>query len=248
MLVADLQAAGPGTVPSYPIGGYQPPIGPSQPTTGPDLVIAIEQELQALGYEIEPSGGSELRRKTRESLRRFQKDAGLTVTTEATPVVLQQLRAGRPSPGSKLGHLYLAIEQHLAQKGYPVGIVDGTIDEQGRAAIRAFQRDVGQSQTGVPSESLLNHLASSTIRPTVTTATILDIERELSRRRYSVGPVDGVVDLRTQFGIESYQRHAGLPVTGEATTALLAHMRANPQISAYGYQPQTLTGGSFDSF
>ena len=250
MLVADLQAAGPGTIPNYP-GDYQP-MDPYQPVTdlpqgGKPLVRAIETELAMLGYDVEENEDGVLQHKSREALRKFQRDAGLTVSTsEVSPQVLAAIRSGQAAPGSVLAQRYIAIEQHLAQKGYPVGIVDGVIDSQTRAAIKSFQRDAGTPQAGYPTADLLNQLASSNIRPVTSTAMILEIERELQRRRYSVGPVDGVIDLRTQFGIESYQRHAGLPVTGEATGALLAHMRANPQISAYGYSPQTLPGGTMD--
>lgn len=233
--------------PTYPVGGaseFDQPLDPS--LSGKDLIIAIEKELERLGYNVEENDDGILQRESRQALRQFQRDAGLTVSDEPTVAALAAMRSGRPIPGTALHDRYLKIEQYLAEKGYPVGIVDGYLDAQARAAIRQYQRDIGLQQTGVASINLLNHLSKSNVRASTTSNTVLEIERELQLRRYSVGPIDGVVDLRTQFGIESYQRQAGLPVTGEPTAALLAHMRANPQISAYGYGTSSVISGPYD--
>jgi membrane-bound lytic murein transglycosylase B len=43
----------------------------------------------------------------------------------------------------------------LASKGYAPGVADGVMGPKTRAAIRAFQRDLGLPTTGKPSAELL---------------------------------------------------------------------------------------------
>ncbi len=62
-----------------------------------------------------------------------------------------------------------------------------------------------------------------------------EIQDELEEHGYRPGPYDGVLDAETVAAIRSYQRDAGLPVTGEATPALLDHLRyTSPPVQARG--------------
>lgn len=56
-------------------------------------------------------------------------------------------------------------------------------------------------------------------------STVLEVQRELNQRGYSAGPADGLMGARTRDAIQSYQREQGLLVDGQASTALLAHLR-----------------------
>jgi len=60
--------------------------------------------------------------------------------------------------------LRMDIETALHQRGYDVGRIDGDIDEQSRAAIRQYQTDAGLPADGRPSQDLLAHIETSTIR------------------------------------------------------------------------------------
>ncbi len=59
--------------------------------------------------------------------------------------------------------------------------------------------------------------ASGAIRPEL----VADIQRELQRRGFYDGPVDGVVGLRTDAAIRDFEQAAGLKASGEATDELL---------------------------
>ncbi len=50
------------------------------------------------------------------------------------------------------------LQTRLEQKGYDIGKIDGFIGEKTTAAIRAYQKSKGMSQTGVPTLKLLNSL------------------------------------------------------------------------------------------
>ena len=55
----------------------------------------------------------------------------------------------------------------------------------------------------------------------------LNIEDQLQRHGYLVGPVDGVIDTRARQAIRAYQADVGLSVTGEADGRLFAHLQAS---------------------
>lgn len=51
-----------------------------------------------------------------------------------------------------------------------------------------------------------------------------EIQRLLTQLGYDPGPADGVYGPQTRAAIEAFQRHEGLPVDGQVSDALLAHM------------------------
>ena len=59
-------------------------------------------------------------------------------------------------------------------------------------------------------------------------ATVREVQDELARRGYDVGPVDGRLGPRTKAAIREYERDAGLPVNGLPSPSLRDHMRSHP--------------------
>ena len=118
------------------------------------------------------------------------------------------------------------FEGELQRRMYYVGEVDGEVDDQTRAAIRAYQRDAGLPVTGEPSAELARHLRTSSVRNESETTSLLvwAIENELARRDFYVGPIDGTVDAQTRTAIKSYQRMAGIDHNGKASYPLLQHI------------------------
>ncbi|MFV0296777.1 MAG: peptidoglycan-binding protein [Hyphomicrobiaceae bacterium] len=57
------------------------------------------------------------------------------------------------------------------------------------------------------------------------TAIATSIQRELDKRGYKPGAIDGAVGLRTRAAIMAYETDNGLPLTAEASPELLAHLR-----------------------
>lgn len=55
------------------------------------------------------------------------------------------------------------LQEALVQRGYDVGGVDGAMGPRTRAAIVAFQADLGLEQTGIADEALLARLSIDTI-------------------------------------------------------------------------------------
>ncbi|MEM7227044.1 MAG: peptidoglycan-binding domain-containing protein [Pseudomonadota bacterium] len=61
--------------------------------------------------------------------------------------------------------------------------------------------------------------------PEMARAFVVGIQEELAKAGYSPGPADGILGDRTRAAIRAYQRNAGLPVDGQASSELLDHMK-----------------------
>lgn len=75
-----------------------------------------------------------------------------------------------------------------------------------------------------PANVLLAQSAEE-LPPQMRSALIRSLQGELNAKGYGAGPVDGVTGARTRAAIRSYQRDAGLRVTGQPTKDLLDHMK-----------------------
>lgn len=75
-----------------------------------------------------------------------------------------------------------------------------------------------------PSQVLLAQAAEQ-LPPRMRTALIRGLQEELNGKGYGAGPVDGVWGARTRAAIRSYQRDAGLRVTGQPSKELLDHLK-----------------------
>ena len=65
--------------------------------------------------------------------------------------------------------------------------------------------------------------------PSATNKMIRDIQVELARQGLYRGPIDGIAGRGTQASIRSYEQRYGLLVDGQASPALLNHMRKHGQ-------------------
>jgi hypothetical protein len=69
-----------------------------------------------------------------------------------------------------------------------------------------------------------NPSATSAVDPT----TVRDVQAELQRRGYNVGPVDGRLGPRTKAAIREYEQRNGLPADGLPSPSLRDHMQSHP--------------------
>ena len=73
-------------------------------------------------------------------------------------------QSSRQQDRSRDAALKLDVESALQARGYNVGTVDGNIDAQSRAGIRAYQRDAGLDPNGQVSTQLLSHIETNNLR------------------------------------------------------------------------------------
>ena len=57
---------------------------------------------------------------------------------------------------------------------------------------------------------------------------VREIQAELQREGYDVGPLDGRLGPRTKAAIREYEQRNGLPVDGSPSRSLREHMRSHP--------------------
>jgi peptidoglycan hydrolase-like protein with peptidoglycan-binding domain len=221
--------------------------------TGPAASAALTRaqiaELQAAlserGYDPGPHDGV-VGPKVRAAIRTYQADAGLPPTGEATASLLAHIQSATEdaddgstgAPGdvgtnappygrdAALDQAMARFEGELQRRMYYVGEVDGEVDDQTRAAIRAYQRDAGLPVTGEPSAELARQLRDSDVhnRSETTSLLVWAIESELARRDFFVGPIDGTADAQTRTAIKIYQRMAGIDHNGRISYPLLQHI------------------------
>jgi peptidoglycan hydrolase-like protein with peptidoglycan-binding domain len=205
-------------------------------------IAQLQAELSERGYDPGPLDGI-VGPKVRTAIRTYQTDARLPVTGEATVGLLAHMQGAADEADAddpddvvdadpwdesdpQFDQAMARFEAELQRRLYYVGEVDGEVDDQTRAAIRAYERDAGLPVTGRPSAELAQHLRDSSIRNRSETTSLLvwEIENELARRDFFVGPIDGTADAQTRTAIKIYQRIAGIDHDGRASYPLLQHI------------------------
>jgi peptidoglycan hydrolase-like protein with peptidoglycan-binding domain len=194
-------------------------------------VKQVQAALNAAGYSAGPADGA-LGPKSRAAISRYQSDNNLAATGEVNAELLASLgieSEGQIPSDVASAATIRATKEELQAHGYASGDLNGTMDSTMSAAIRAYQSDAGLEVTGEATDALLEHLRRSDTRndENAKTQVALNIEDQLQRHGYLVGPVDGVIDMRTRQAIRAYQADVGLSVTGEADDRLLAHLQAS---------------------
>jgi peptidoglycan hydrolase-like protein with peptidoglycan-binding domain len=202
-------------------------------------VAQLQGELSERGYDPGPRDGI-VGPKVRTAIRTYQTDAGLPGTGEATASLLAHIQSpvqddvednedDVTGDGATVDRALTRMESELQRHLYYVGEVDGEVDDQTVAAIRAYQRDAGLPVTGRPTPDLLRHLEASSVRNRSETTSLLvwEIENELARRDFYVGEIDGTVDPQARTAIKIYQRMAGIDHNGKPSYPLLQHIEGS---------------------
>ncbi len=141
------------------------------------------------------------------------------------------------------------VQKELLAHGYRPGPVDGIAGRQTRAAVRAYQRDAGLRVDGIADKRLLDHLKFA--QPKVYSfgqpvmGHVLDLQRELAKRNYYLGPQDGLAGPQTYDALRRFQEDARLPQDDQIDGILVQKVRDAPaeveadlEASAYGWTPQ----------
>ncbi|MGQ0671404.1 MAG: peptidoglycan-binding domain-containing protein [Hyphomicrobium sp.] len=137
---------------------------------GPEVVRAIQRELQARGYEAGTADGMP-GLVTRAAIMAYQADHNLALTAKPSDGLLQHILLGitdksarfeavtADAASAEAEQVIRTVQQSLSKLGYAPGIGDGHLGEQTVRAIREFEVDQGLSQTGRISGQLVARLA-----------------------------------------------------------------------------------------
>jgi peptidoglycan hydrolase-like protein with peptidoglycan-binding domain len=196
----------------------------AQDSTGmaaPYSVSDIQQKLSDLGYDAGPVDGV-IGPKTRGAIRAYQTDAGLPVTGEPDAAFLESLNY-RSVEIITDPALILRIENGLDRLGYAVGPIDGTVDHQLGMALSNYTQFAGLPVNHLPIMATLAHIEAHEFRNNSQKAAklIWDVETELTRRGYEIGPMDGTLDLRTIGAIRDYEDDTDRRPKGKVDASLV---------------------------
>lgn len=221
-------------------------------------VERAQRRLNELGYDAGPSDGL-MGSRTRAAIRAYQRDQRLTVSGEIDRQTMRSLRndgveSDRPQPDTAAptttasNKLVVDTQVELRRRGYPVPVVNGTLDSETRDAIMAFQKNENLLVTGEASDLLLERIKAIPV-PSGTAGTprdlVRDIQAELNTRGYTAGDADGVMDRAVRDAIRTYQADAGLTVDGEADAEVLASLR-RPEPAAVEAEAVVLLDDDFN--
>lgn len=124
-------------------------------------IRGIQDELAAHGYRPGPADGI-VGPRTRQAIRRYQRDAGLTADGVASKELLEHLKFAQPrvvaGPPPAPDPLVLEVQTQLRDLGYHRGALDGLMGGTTREAIRAYRYDVGLPISGAVDGPLLESL------------------------------------------------------------------------------------------
>ncbi len=125
------------------------------------VALSIEDQLQRHGYLVGQVDGV-IDTQSRQAIRAYQADVGLSATGEADDRLLAHLQASDVKP---LTPNAIAETQWLLNGlGYLKGEGGGIMGAKSTAAIRSYQSDRGFTVTGQPSMELLAKLRAEPIR------------------------------------------------------------------------------------
>ena len=137
-----------------------------RPTTQREMVRRAQVRLNSLGYDAgAPDGLSGV--KTTTAVKNFQARIGERSTGDLGEPLLKRLeRADAPKPARKARtpvgkQLVRKIQKELNRLGYPAGTSDGIIGRRTVDAAKAFQRDIGLSDSGKLTPGLLRSLRAA---------------------------------------------------------------------------------------
>lgn len=200
------------------------------------VVQNVQYSLNQAGFNAGPVDGL-MGSRTRSAIESYQRTNGLLVTGQPSQSLLDHISASamtqQPVPQSTTvsGQTIVDIQSALRERGYNISAINGRMNEETSAAIRAYQGNSNLKITGQATDDLLANLRYQAV-PQSTVASkkmIVDIQSELRRRGYDISVVDGEMDEETATAIRNYQEDSNLRVTGKATDGLLANLRYQAQ-------------------
>ncbi|MFM9843759.1 MAG: peptidoglycan-binding protein [Dongiaceae bacterium] len=176
----------------------------------------LQWNLAVHGYDPGPADGVSGPR-TRAAIEQYQIDAQLPVDGRASAALLDHLQY--TDPPVRNARVAGAPPQYRAgNSGAPeYEELPPIQDDYGDTA------GVGNSPGGSAYPGATPAITPETVN--IHGVYVEIIERELQKRGYPIGPVDGFLDRETQRAITRYQRDNGLEPSGEVSLELVNHLR-----------------------
>lgn len=198
-----------------------------------NAMVRLQVELKNNGYN--PGGADgHFGSKTRNAVKAFQKDQGLSATgvaDQATRKALDALTTGlkvttslcRGSFGTQVKYL----QQALIGLGYLSGSADSSYGNMTTEAVKAYQRAYGLTADGSAGPATLTSIKNA----------VVALQSDLSRRGYACSALNGVYGSSTTSAVSAYQRACGISATGVAGSATMTKLYGSDH-AAVGQEQQ----------
>jgi peptidoglycan hydrolase-like protein with peptidoglycan-binding domain len=149
------------------------------------------------------------------------------------------------------------LQRNLRAAGHDPGSIDGALGPATRAAIRAYQREIGAPVNGRVREAWVRILHQQLQPPTTATreppassetARILRLQASLTVLGHDTGGVDGIVGPATRNAISRFQQAQNMRVDGNASVALSNQVEkaltrdVQQQLNRLGFDPGPVDG------
>jgi peptidoglycan hydrolase-like protein with peptidoglycan-binding domain len=158
--------------------------------------------------------------------------AALASGALSAPAFAQQ---SETQPSQWSAQVVRQAEQALARMYYAHGRIDGRMDAGTRYGLRQFQRDQSLAATGSLNMETLAALgieqdqygarneagrhtsweAASSDQQGFSRSVVRRAERALAQKQFVTGPIDGVLDPQTRYGLHQFQSAYDLATTGD---------------------------------
>ncbi|WP_054634868.1 peptidoglycan-binding protein [Thalassobacillus sp. C254] len=201
------------------------------------LVRDLQQRLLDLGYDLGTYGADGIYGPvTREAVRSFQQDAGITVDGIAGPETYRAMEevsggwSGQILQEGSRGPLVRDLQQRLLDLGYDLGSygADGIYGPVTREAVRSFQQDAGITVDGIAGpetyramEEVSGGWSGQILQEGSRGPLVRDLQQRLLDLGYDIGTygADGIYGPVTREAVRSFQQDAGVTVDGIAGPA-----------------------------
>lgn len=192
-----------------------------KPLTSPDKQASPQKQ-------VEKKAGTEIKPYKRAS-------ADKADTTSSLP---EEVKAEAPEVSSEEDvslEVVRAIQRELKARKYIPGKEDGAAGLLTRAAILAFEYDMGLPLTATPSESVLQNIifgvpgarrdqdAEDKMTPT-SVRIVKQAQKILNDLGYYTGKVHGRIDQKTRKAIREFEEDRSLKVTGRVSGKLMQEL------------------------
>ncbi|HUS95539.1 MAG TPA: peptidoglycan-binding domain-containing protein [Hyphomicrobiaceae bacterium] len=178
--------------------------------------------------------------REKSQLATFTKGTPVTTETTKPHVPFPDLTVRAPAALPSV-ELIRAIQRELRNAGYSKRNPDGILDMPTRAAILAYESDIGLKITAEPSENLLKamllgatvegHSAAGTPPAETAAHVIRHVQRLLARNGSEDLRTTGRNDEPTRRAIMAFEKGQGLPAKGRITAELVERLQRQGQRS-----------------
>ena len=205
-------------------------------------VKQLQQNLIGMGY-LEGSADGIYGAKTKNAVKEFQKDFGLSADGNAGEATQSALRSA-----------IVRLQVELNAKGYAPGSADGKFGAKTKKALQSYQDDNDLKKTGAADSATWEAINRGTSGMKVASlrkgsfgTQVKYLQRALIGLGYLDGMADGQYGSKTAAAVKEYQRDFGLGVDGSAGKNTMTSIKntvvaLQSDLARKGYDPKGIDG------